>query len=100
MGLPFAGAFRVLPSYLGHHVLLSAAALALGLALSLPLALAASHSARLRWPVLTFVSLIQTIPGLALMALFYPILLALAALSQSLLGYRLDRKSTRLNSSH
>jgi osmoprotectant transport system permease protein len=86
MEAPFAGALAVLPSYLANHVLLSAAALALGLALSLPLALAASHSPRLRWPVLTLVSLIQTIPGLALMALFYPILLALAALSQTLFG--------------
>ena len=87
MDTPLAGAFAVLPSYLGHHILLSAAALALGTALSLPLALAASHSARLRWPVLTFVSLIQTVPSLALMALFYPVLLAISAASRSLTGH-------------
>ncbi len=81
-----AAAFRVLPDYLGHHVALSAAALALGVALSLPLALAASRSARLRWPLLTLVSLVQTIPSLALLALFYPILLALSALSQRIFG--------------
>jgi osmoprotectant transport system permease protein len=83
----FAAALRVLPDYLAQHVLLSAAALALGLAVSLPLALAASRSARIRWPVLAFVSLVQTIPSLALLALFYPLLLALSALSLRLFGH-------------
>ncbi|MCW5620822.1 MAG: ABC transporter permease/substrate-binding protein, partial [Burkholderiales bacterium] len=82
----FASALRVLPEYLGYHALLSAAALALGLLLSLPLALAASRRPRLRWPLLSFVSLVQTIPGLALMALFYPILLALSLVSVKLTG--------------
>lgn len=86
MGDTFASALRVLPNYLGNHVLLSAAALALGLAISLPLALTASRHASLRWFVLTFVSLVQTIPGLALMALFYPLLLALAVLTKSVFG--------------
>jgi osmoprotectant transport system permease protein len=81
-----AAAFRVLPDYLGHHVALCAAALALGIVLSLPLALVASRSARLRWPLLTVVSLVQTIPSLALLALFYPILLVLSALSQRVFG--------------
>jgi osmoprotectant transport system permease protein len=85
-GGALASALRVLPEYLGSHVLLSAAALALGIVISLPLALAASRSPRLRWPVLGFVSLVQTIPGLALMALFYPILLALSAFSEAVLG--------------
>ncbi len=80
-------ALRVLPDYLGNHVLLSASALMLGILLSLPLALIASRNARLRWPVLSFVSLVQTIPGLALMALFYPVLLALSALSLRMTGH-------------
>lgn len=84
---PLASALRVLPEYLGYHVLLSGAALALGVLLSLPLALIASRSARIRWPVLSFVSLVQTIPGLALMALFYPILLALSLLATRLTGH-------------
>ena len=79
-------AFALLPEYLGWHVLLSVSALALGLVISLPLAVAASRSARLRWPVLALASLIQTIPSLALLALFYPLLLALSALSVSLMG--------------
>jgi osmoprotectant transport system permease protein len=68
-------------------VLLSFSALALGLAISLPLAVAASRSARLRWPVLAGASLIQTIPSLALLALFYPLLLALSALSKATFGH-------------
>jgi osmoprotectant transport system permease protein len=83
---PLAAAIRVLPDYLGQHIVLSASALALGLAISLPLAVAASRSARLRWPVLALASLIQTIPSLALLALFYPLLLALSALSERILG--------------
>jgi osmoprotectant transport system permease protein len=87
MNEQIAAAARVLPDYLGQHVLLSAAALALGLAISLPLAVAASRSARVRWPVLALASLVQTIPSLALLALFYPLLLALSALSQRLFGH-------------
>ncbi|WP_309607240.1 ABC transporter permease/substrate-binding protein [Phenylobacterium sp.] len=81
-----AAAFALLPEYLGWHVLLSSSALMLGVAISLPLAVAASRSPRLRWPVLAGASLIQTIPSLALLALFYPLLLAVSALSQSVFG--------------
>src|SRR5205085_4720476 len=81
-----SAALALLPNYLGWHVALSAAALALGLAVSLPLAIAASRSARLRWPLLAFASLIQTIPSLALLALFYPLLLALSALARAAFG--------------
>ena len=80
MGDQLKAAWALLPSYLGQHVLLSVSALLLGLLLSLPLAVLAARDARLRWPVLALASLIQTIPGLALLALFYPLLLALGAL--------------------
>jgi osmoprotectant transport system permease protein len=80
-------ALAVLPERLGWHVALSAAALAGGLALSLPLAVAASRSARLRWPLMAAASLVQTVPSLALVALFYPLLLALAALSRDVSGH-------------
>ncbi len=79
-------AFDLLPDYLGWHVLLSVSALGLGLLISLPLAVAASRSPRLRWPVMALASLIQTIPSLALLALFYPLLLALSSLSSALFG--------------
>jgi osmoprotectant transport system permease protein len=81
-----AAAWRLLPSYLGQHVLLSASALALGVVISLPLAVAASRNPRLRWIALLAAGLIQTIPSLALLALFYPLLLALSALSRGLFG--------------
>ena len=61
-------AFALLPSLLGQHLLLSLSALVLGLVLSLPLAVWAARDARVRWPVLALASLIQTIPGLALLA--------------------------------
>jgi osmoprotectant transport system permease protein len=79
-----ADAFARLPDYLGQHVLVSVTALLLGLAISMPLAIAATRSPRLRWPLLAVVSLIQTIPGLALLALFYPLLLGAASLAEQL----------------
>ncbi|HUO13219.1 MAG TPA: glycine betaine ABC transporter substrate-binding protein [Caulobacteraceae bacterium] len=82
----FAAAWALLPDYLGQHVLVSASALALGLVISLPLAVAASRSPAVRWPALLAASLVQTIPGLALLALFYPLLLALSALSVAVFG--------------
>jgi osmoprotectant transport system permease protein len=79
-------ALRLLPDYLSRHVLLSAAALALGCALALPLAIAAARRPAIRWPALAAASFVQTIPGLALLALFYPLLLALSAFTTKLLG--------------
>jgi osmoprotectant transport system permease protein len=73
-------AFAQVPALAAAHILLAAAALALALAISLPLALAARHRLRLRAIALTVAGVVQTIPGLALLALFYPLLLALSAL--------------------
>jgi osmoprotectant transport system permease protein len=81
-----ANAWALLPTYLSQHVVLSAAALALGLLVSFALVLAAIRNERVRWFVLTFASLIQTLPSLALLALFYPLLLALSGLAQQLFG--------------
>ena len=75
-----------LPDYLGNHVRVSVTALALGLAVSLPLAIAARNRPVLRGALLGLASIVQTVPGLALLALFYPLLLALAALSLSWFG--------------
>jgi osmoprotectant transport system permease protein len=82
----FADALARLPDYLGSHVLVSVTALALGLALSFPLALAALRRPRLRALLLAATSVVQTVPGLALLALFYPLLLAAAAFSERMLG--------------
>ena len=64
---------------LAAHVLLSAAAIALGISVALPLAVWASRSERVARASLAFASLVQTIPALALLALFFPILLSLRA---------------------
>ena len=62
-------------------MLVSVTALALGLAISLPLAVAARNRPLARGVLLGLASLVQTIPSLALLALFYPLLLALSALT-------------------
>jgi osmoprotectant transport system permease protein len=82
----FADALARLPDYLGSHVLVSVTALVLGLALSFPLALAALGRPTLRALLLGATSIVQTVPGLALLALFYPLLLAVAAFSERVLG--------------
>jgi len=76
-----------LPDYLGSHVRVSLAALVLGLLVSLPLAIAARNRPVMRNVLLGLASIVQTVPGLALLALFYPLLLALAALSLSWFGF-------------
>jgi len=76
-----------LPDYLGNHVRVSVAALALGLAVSLPLAIVSRNHPVLRGTLLGLASIVQTVPGLALLALFYPLLLALAALSLAWFGF-------------
>ncbi len=84
-----AAAWAELPGRLSAHVLLSAAALALAVALSLPLAFLALARPRLRWAVLTAAGAVQTVPGLALVALFYPLLLALGAVTMKAAGVRI-----------
>ncbi len=82
----FSLALSQLPLFLGQHVLLALSSLGLGLAISLPLAIAAARIGWLRGPALATASVIQTIPGLALLALFYPILLALSAFTMQTFG--------------
>jgi osmoprotectant transport system permease protein len=79
-------AWRVLPDTLSQHVLLCAAALGLALVICLPLTLLALRKPRVAGPLVAVASLVQTIPGLALMALFYPLLLALSALTLAAFG--------------
>src|SRR6266478_2516230 len=76
-----------LPDYLGNHVRVSVTALALGLLVSLPLAILSRHRPIMRGALLGLASIVQTVPGLALLALFYPLLLALAALSLAWFGF-------------
>jgi osmoprotectant transport system permease protein len=76
-----------LPDYLGNHVRVSVTALALGLVVSLPLAIASRNKPVMRGALLGLASIVQTVPGLALLALFYPLLLAIAALTLSWFGF-------------
>lgn len=82
----WSDALARLPDYLGNHVRVSLAALALGLIVSFPLALIARRRPMLRDVILGIASIVQTVPGLALLALFYPLLLALAGLSLQWFG--------------
>ncbi|ATW02466.1 ABC transporter permease/substrate-binding protein [Sphingorhabdus sp. YGSMI21] len=68
------------PELLAAHVQISVSALALAMLICLPLAIWAARSPRVAAVALTLASLIQTIPGLALLALFYPLLLGISAL--------------------
>ncbi len=83
----FNAGFANLPDYLGQHVLLSLSAMALGLAISLPLAIAASRIAWLRGASLGIASIVQTVPGLALLALFYPVLVIVSAFTTATFGF-------------
>jgi osmoprotectant transport system permease protein len=80
-------AWASLPEYLGWHVLLSLSAILLGVAISLPLAILSARIRVLRGAALGLASIVQTIPGLALLALFYPILLGLSAFTQTTFGF-------------
>jgi osmoprotectant transport system permease protein len=64
---------------LAAHVLLAASAIGLGIVVALPLSVWASRNATVARATLGFASLVQTVPALALLALFFPILLSLRA---------------------
>lgn len=63
-----------LPHFLSAHVMLSLAAILTGIALSVPLGIHAAQSPRLAGVTLNVASVVQTIPGLALLALMVPLL--------------------------
>ena len=65
---------------IASHVLLAAAAMGLALFVGLPLGLASARRPRLAAVAVGFAGLVQTVPSLALLALFYPLLLALSAM--------------------
>jgi osmoprotectant transport system permease protein len=82
----WSDALTRLPDYLGNHVRVSLTSIAIGLAISFPLALMVRKKPLLRDVALGIASIVQTVPGLALLALFYPLLLALAGLSLQWFG--------------
>lgn len=73
-------ALAQLPPLIASHLLLAGAAMLLALAFGLPLGLLAARRPRAGAAILGVAGLIQTVPGLALLALFYPVLLWLSSL--------------------
>ncbi len=63
-----------LPYLLGGHLMLSVCALLVGVLLSVPFGALATRNEKLRGVVLAIAGLIQTIPGIALLALMVPLL--------------------------
>ena len=66
----------LLPEYLTAHLQLTLIALLLSAAVALPLGIAATRVRRLEPPALAVAGVIQTVPGLALLALMVPVLAA------------------------
>lgn len=75
-----------LPANLAGHLLVTVVAVSAGIVASVPLAVLAIRSARLRDPILLGISLVQTIPGLALLALTIPLLVGLNSIVAPLFG--------------
>ncbi|XBQ15154.1 MAG: ABC transporter permease/substrate-binding protein [Oceanicaulis sp.] len=63
-----------LPAFLGGHIRLSLAAILTALAISVPLGVFAARRPAVAGPALGAASVLQTIPGLALLALMVPLL--------------------------
>jgi osmoprotectant transport system permease protein len=72
---------RGLPPLLASHLALTAVALVAAVAIGLPLAIASASRPRLAFALVTITGVVQTIPGLALVALMVPVLAATGWLS-------------------
>lgn len=81
---------RILPENLASHLLITVVALAAGLAISLPLGVLLARKPRVRYPAMVIVSLVQTIPSLALLALMVPILASISLLTSREFGWHLS----------
>lgn len=82
--------FEYLPDNLANHLLITILPLLCGMAVSLPLALVAVRIPRLRYPTLTVVSIVQTIPSLALLALMVPLLVGVNAVTSRWLDWEIS----------
>ncbi|MDX2092582.1 MAG: ABC transporter permease/substrate-binding protein [Kofleriaceae bacterium] len=72
--MSFADLVRGLPPLLAAHLELTLVSLIAAIAISMPLAIVVSTRPRLAFPVVTIAGLIQTIPGLALLALMVAVI--------------------------
>src|SRR4051812_20793592 len=75
------------PPLLASHLALVLVALAVAIAAGLPLAVALARRPRLAGPVITVAGAIQTVPGLALLALMVPVLAATHGLGVGLSSF-------------
>jgi osmoprotectant transport system permease protein len=80
---------RLLPGFLTAHLQLTLAALLLAVAIAVPLGIAVARRRRLETPLLGIAGVVQTIPGLALLAIMVPGLALLGQLTQRALGLEL-----------
>ena len=80
---------RLLPGYLTAHLQLTLSALLLAVAIAVPLGIAVARRRRLEAPLLGLAGVVQTIPGLALLAIMVPALAMLGQLTQRTLGLEL-----------
>ncbi|MDD9895871.1 MAG: ABC transporter permease/substrate-binding protein [Gammaproteobacteria bacterium] len=64
----------LLPEYFQGHLILTLAALSLGIVISIPLGIWAAQSVVVKRPLLTIVSIIQTFPSVAILALVVALL--------------------------
>lgn len=87
LGERWLRAIAMLPDRLAAHLGVSAAAMALGIVVAVPLVWLMVVRPRLRAPVLAAAAVIQTVPSLALLALFYPLLLLIGEATQRLAGF-------------
>lgn len=74
MGAMFAEEFAVFPGHYAGHLKLALGALLTGLLVSLPVGVLAARREVLAGPALATASVIQTIPGIALLALMVPLM--------------------------
>lgn len=70
----FAEEWAVFPGHYSGHLRLALGALAMGLIVSLPLGILSARRQALAGPALATASVVQTIPGLALLALMVPLM--------------------------
>ena len=66
--------FEQLPDYLGGHLMLAIPAIVLGVLISVPLGVVCVKSVTIRGPVVSLVSLVQTVPSIALLAIMVALL--------------------------
>ncbi len=74
MNSQLSAQLQLLPEYLSAHIVLSLLALALGIVICVPLGAFITRLPRVQWLTLSIAGILQTVPGIALLALMVPLL--------------------------